>query len=74
MAVAKAFMITSLPFVVAEAATGVLSLAFEPLRIPPSIGWGTGVDIFILVTGLVLSVLRPLGKVARAEDDDGSAL
>jgi hypothetical protein len=70
MAMAKAFAITSMPFVIAEAATGVLSLAFEPLRIPPSIGWGTGLDIFILVTGLVLSVLRLFGRVARAKDDD----
>jgi hypothetical protein len=74
MAVVKAFEITSMPFVIAEAATGVLSLAFEPLRIPPSVGWGTGVDNFILVTGLVLSFLRPFEKVARTEDHDGSAL
>jgi len=51
MAVAKVFMITSMPFVLVEILTGVLSVYVEPLRIPPVVGWGTGVDVLILVAG-----------------------
>jgi len=72
MATVKAFAITSLPFVLAEAATGILSLAVEPLRIPPMIGWGTGVDLLILVGGLVLAILRLPRKAERPQDSDES--
>jgi hypothetical protein len=62
VAVAKAFMLTSMPFVLVEAATGILSLSFEPLRIPPLIGWGTGVDCTILAMGFVFLVARLVWK------------
>ena len=55
------------PFIVAEVATGVLSLHFEALRIPPLVGWGTGVDVSILVVGMLFLFLRlsrkKIGKV-----------
>jgi len=58
MAVVKAFIITSMPFAVAEAATGVLSLLTGHLSIPPVVGAGTAVDVAILVSGLLITVLR----------------
>jgi hypothetical protein len=62
MAVMKSFVLTALPFVLIEAATGILSLSFEPLRIPPLIGWGTGVDCTMLAAGLLVSVIRSVWK------------
>ncbi|HEY4705008.1 MAG TPA: hypothetical protein VII27_04655 [Thermoplasmata archaeon] len=56
----KTFLVLSLPFVAAEAGTGVLSLAFGVLAIPPLLGWGTAVDLAILVVGIV-AVLVPRG-------------
>jgi hypothetical protein len=35
---------------------------FEPLRIPPLIGWGTGVDCTMLVAGLLFLVARLVWK------------
>jgi len=62
MAVAKAFMITSMPFILAEAATGVASFLTGQLSIPPAVGPGTALDLAILVAGLAvqgLKVCRP---------------
>lgn len=56
----KAFTFTSMPFVVAETATGVLSLAVGEFSIPPMIGLGTAVDAAILLAGLVASIVRAL--------------
>jgi len=53
-----AFAATALPFVVAEAATGVVSLLTGLLSIPPIVGAGTAVDLGILVGGVMLSVYR----------------
>jgi subtilase family serine protease len=58
MAVVKAFTITSLPFVLAEAATGVVSLLTGQLSIPPLVGAGTAVDSTILLAGMVTAILR----------------
>ncbi len=58
MAVMKAFMVTSMPFVLAEAGTGVVSFLTGQLSIPPLVGTGTAVDLAILVSGLVVTVLR----------------
>jgi hypothetical protein len=58
MAVVKAFAITSLPFVLMEAATGVLSFATGILRMPPSVGVGTVADLIILLAGVGVVVLR----------------
>ena len=59
---AKAFAITSLPFVLAETATGILSIATGELRIPPLIGIGTAVDLVILLFGLATAVVFVLRK------------
>jgi PKD repeat protein len=60
--VLKSFVLTALPFVLVEAATGILSISFEPLRIPPLIGWGTGVDCAILAAGFFILIVRVAWK------------
>jgi flagellar biosynthesis protein FliP len=67
MAVAKAFAITSLPFVVIEAATGTISMATGYLSIPPVIGIGVGVDFVILIAGLAVAVLRLRGEALTSD-------
>ncbi len=57
-AVAKAFMTASLPFIIAEAGTGVVSLVTGQLSMPPLLGAGTAVDLAILLAGTVVSILR----------------
>jgi len=57
-AVVVAFAVTSLPFVLAEAATGVVSHLTGLLAIPPLVGLGTAVDVGILATGLAVPVYR----------------
>jgi len=54
----RAFLLTAVPFVLAESATGVLSHLSGFLSIPPIIGAGTAVDVGILVAGLAVSVNR----------------
>jgi subtilase family serine protease len=58
MALAKAFMFTSMPFVLAEAATGVVSLLTGLLSIPPVIELGMLVDAAILVAGVGVAIMR----------------
>jgi len=71
MAVVRAFAITSLPFIFAEAVTGVISLLTGELRIPPSVGIGTAVDVAILSVGLVVGISRALRtKSTRADATD----
>ncbi len=65
IAVTKAFALISMPFILVEAITGMLSIFFEPLRIPPLMGWGTGVDCTTLAAGLLLSVARSVWKHER---------
>ena len=60
MAVAKAFAITSLPLILAEAGTGIVSFVTGEPRIPPFVGVGTAVDLAILIAGLVVALLRAL--------------
>jgi hypothetical protein len=43
-----------LPFVIAEAATGVVSLATGALSIPPMMGAGLVVDVAILIIGILI--------------------
>ena len=57
-AVLRAFMITSMPFVLAEACTGIVSLLTGWLRVPPLLGVGMAVDLAILLAGIVVAVLR----------------
>ena len=54
---AKAFMFTSLPFTLAEAATGIISFITGQLPIPP-IDVGAAVDGAILLIGLAVAVAR----------------
>ncbi len=54
----RAFMYTSVPFVVAEVATGVVSLVTGFLSIPPLVGPGTAVDLTILIAGVLVSSYR----------------
>jgi hypothetical protein len=74
MAVVKAFTFVSMPFVLAEAATGVLSLLTGQLSIPPPVGAGTAIDLAILVSGLAVIVLRAvLTKPPKADAIDESS-
>ena len=70
MAVAKAFMIVSMPFVLAEAVTGVVSFATGQLSVPPLAGLGTAVDMAILIAGLVVAIARVL-KTEALEAETG---
>jgi hypothetical protein len=52
------FAVTALPFVLAEAGTGVLSFFTGWLSIPPLLGLGTAVDLAILLVGLAVDGFR----------------
>ena len=54
----REFAIASLPFVLAEVATGVVSFATGLLAIPPLLGPGTAVNMGILIAGLAVAVVR----------------
>ena len=71
MAVAKAFVITSMPFVLAEAGTGVVSLLTGQLSTPPLAGVGAAIDLTILLAGLGAAILMALKEgPAKAEEMD----
>lgn len=63
MAVVRALLITSMPFVVAGIATGVTSLLTSQLSMPPLFGVGTIIDVAILAAGIVVAINRPLKNV-----------
>jgi len=48
----------ALPFVLAEAVTGFVSVYFEPMRIPPLVGWGMAVDALVLGVGISMTLGR----------------
>jgi len=54
----RAFVLLVLPFVVAEGATGAVSLFTGLLAVPPLLGAGTAMDLAILVAGVVVSLFR----------------
>ena len=56
-AVLKAFMVVSLPFVLAETVTGIASFVTGQLTIPPLLGIGAAVDLVILIGGIVWAVV-----------------
>ena len=58
MAVVKAFLLTSMPFVLAEAATGMASFLTGQLSMPPLVGAGTAVDMAILLAGILVAIPR----------------
>ncbi len=66
MVVAKRFLAMSMPFVLAETATGAVSLLMGELRIPPFIGIGALIDVTILVIGLLVTIYT--GLKSREED------
>jgi len=61
----RAFVLTALPFVAAEVATGVLSLLTGLLAVPPLLGAGTAVDAGILIVGVALAVYRVRSRPSR---------
>jgi len=61
-AMMKAFTITVMPFMIAEAVTGVVSHLTGALPIPPPIGLGTAVDSAILFIGLMVEAARILRR------------
>jgi len=74
-AMAKVFLFTSMPFVMAEMVTGVVSFLTGQLSIPPLIGYGTAVDLAILIAGISVAVLRALEpKKPRAEETESSRI
>jgi len=68
MAVTKALIFTSMPFVAAEAATGVISFHTGELSIPPVVGVGMAVDCTVLILGLVVLVARAMKKKTGTEE------
>jgi hypothetical protein len=70
MAVVKVFAITSMPFVLAEVGTGVVSLLTGQLSIPPLIGVGTVVVLSILIAGMCVVLLRARRPVSLAANGD----
>ena len=69
-----AFAITSLPFVALESATGIYSLAAHELAIPPWKGFGIGLDLLILVIGLVIPLWRAFIKIGHYSDSVEDAI
>ncbi len=60
-----AFLVTSLPFVTVEAATGVASLLTRWLSIPPILGVGTAVDLGILISGIAVLLFRARARTPK---------
>lgn len=69
----KAFAFNCLPFILAEILTGILSVFVDPLKIPPVLGWGTSVDVLILVAGVLFSLLRLARKDGGMKPQDTNA-
>ncbi len=60
------FLVCALPFVIAEAITGLISLLTGQLSVPPVIGVGMIVDLIILLTGLTsYALVYRLGTDSR---------
>ncbi|MCK4443804.1 MAG: hypothetical protein KAW09_04625, partial [Thermoplasmata archaeon] len=58
IAVVKTFTFLSLPFILAEALTGIISHSTGELSIPPSLGIGTVIDVCVLLAGLSVLIYR----------------
>lgn len=52
----KTFILLSGPFVIAEALTGLVSLILGVPSIPPLIGWGTALDLALLLCGVIVAI------------------
>ena len=69
--VTKAFMVASLPFILAEALAGIASFLTGQLTIPPPAGFGTAVDLAILLIVLAIAGLRTSRpRTSRAEEPE----
>jgi PKD repeat protein len=68
-----AFATTSLPFVLAEVATGVLSYFTGLLAIPPIVGLGLAVDVVILGVGVGVAVWKSRQSVTAARRKETGA-
>ena len=72
----KTFILLSGPFVIAEALTGLASLILGVPSIPPLMGWGTALDIALLLCGVIVAIAFPCrgseGVSAEREQDSGS--
>lgn len=66
-AVAKTFALISMPFVLAEVVTGVVSYLTGLLSIPPAIGAGTFVDLAILLSGIFVAVYYSMKPMKSSE-------
>lgn len=64
----KTFLLTSLPFCIAELLIGIVSLITGLLSVPPLLGVGTFLNTGILIAGL--AVLATLKKHEEPEDED----
>jgi hypothetical protein len=64
----KMFMLISLPFILAEAVTGIASLVTGSLSIPPAAGVGTILDVGILIVGLVALLVRRKPEMVESEE------
>jgi hypothetical protein len=73
MAVANAFAITSIPFFLAEAGTGIVSLLTGQLSVPPLVGAGTVIDLLIFIIGMCVVLLRARKPVSPASNGDSDA-
>ncbi len=69
----KAFCVVSLPFLVTEVATGVVSLLTGLLSIPPLLGIGMIVDLLILLIGAAVAVHRFKKKPLQSEKEEVKA-
>jgi len=67
-----AFAFTAIPFVLAEAGTGIISFFIGFLSIPPILGLGSLVDGAILTGGLAVATvrLRSASRTARGPHND----
>jgi len=63
-------MFTSMPFILAEAGTGVVSLLTGQLSIPPLVEAGTIVDLSILIAGICIVLPRARRPVSLAANGD----
>jgi len=71
MTVMNAFAIASMPFVLAEAATRVVSFLIRQLSVPLLVRAGTAVDLTLLITGLAIMIFRMLKTAATNLDAPG---
>lgn len=66
-------VVVSLPFVLCEAATGIVSWLSGELKIPPLVSLGVAIDLIILLAGIGAAVMWMMRagppKVENPEED-----